>query len=143
MKTPEAIVQHHLDVTGRALTLGDMNGLDACFGQVLTLRTSLGDRQLATNTDLAATFGRVRWYFKGMRLTQFERRILFTMEITAEMFVSVHETRLLRNGIPVAAPYKTLSTTAQVDGVWRIVDTCTSDVKSPDFQRALYGRRLG
>lgn len=139
MQTPDNTARDFLEITGRAMNEGDFGAFRACFGDTLTLATSLGEREVLTDAEFEATFGRVRWHYRSLRVTRMARRLLHTLQVRADTFVSVHETRLYRGRSLVQEPFRTLSTYNLVDGRWRIVDSCYAISDSPCHDRAILG----
>lgn len=139
MQTPDDIAHRFLEITGRALDEGDICAFRDCFGERLTLATRVGEREVVSGPEIDATFGRVRGHYQRQRVSRMTRRLLATLDVHADMFVSVHETRLYHGRRLVQEPFKTLSTFRRIDGRWRIVDSCYAISGSPDHERALLG----
>ena len=139
MPEPEVIATELLQRTGQALTLGDATAFRDCFHLPQSVATDLGAKMLTTEQEIGETFGRVRWHFRGLRLTEMQRSVLGAMFVDCDTLVSVHQTHLLRSGAPVQQPFRVLSTLSRQEGDWKIVDTCYAIHDSLRHSRALFG----
>ena len=139
MPGSEDIAARLLEETGRALTGGDEAAFRNCFLLPQAVTTNIGVKTLESADDLGETFGRVRWHFRGLRMTSMNRRVLSSMFLDCDTIVSVHETRLHRHDLALQHPFRVLSTLARAGGRWRIVDCNYAIRDSLRHNRALFG----
>lgn len=141
MQSSDEIATHLLSETGAALVSGDFERFRPCFALPQAVSTSLGTNTVHTIDELKIVFERVRWHYRGLGVTQMPRVCLATMFVDGQTILSVHHTRLLKDGRDVQRPFKVLSMLTCRRSRWQIQNCDYAIADSLRHNRALYGPR--
>lgn len=140
MSDPLEIAKHLLEVTQRAVSLGEEDTFLRSFLVPHKVETGIGNTIITNYAEMAQTFGRLRAHWDRLRIDQLERTCLTAMYVNTDTIVHVHKTRILRDNVEVEPSHKTLSTLNRVDGEWFVAGACYALQGSPAYSRAILGQ---
>ncbi|MEM7439229.1 MAG: hypothetical protein AAF393_06490 [Pseudomonadota bacterium] len=139
LQSAREVAESLLEQTGCAIESGDFDSFRPHFVLPQRVSTHLGTVTINSTAELFATFERVRWHYRGLGITNLDRRVLVAMYLDESSIFVVHCARMFRGATEIRRPYKALSTLVNSDGIWRI-KKCDYAIKdSLGHNRALYG----